>query len=359
MIELEHQFTSDGLNFEASTYYHALITEILLWTYILLISKKKHIYEEYLEKIQKKLIVAKEFVKRVMRDDGSLFQIGDNDGGSFIVYKNYGDTQDKSFIIELFDHISYKKESEILKSFSMKKVNIKEEINSFFDNYYGILHTHEKYKLFLRSGEKGQQGKGGHAHCDINSICIDIADKAFIVDPGTFTYTGNAQLRNLYRSSYLHNSILIKDEEQYEIRSETADDLFWLYGKVRIQRQILNSDHFIGFHDAYGVEHKRRIKCSESNIEITDELPVRGFKYLLLHFSPDVDFIETFEHHIKIYFQDYEIFIKFPEDNIKIKEYDYSPTYSLKQNAKKLIYKTKADTIEWKIFINENTGTHR
>jgi uncharacterized protein YdhG (YjbR/CyaY superfamily) len=79
---------------------------------------------------------------------------------------------------------------------------------------------------------------------------------------------------------------------------------------------------------------------------------------LLLHFSPQVDFIDHLGATVKIYFYDHEILIKFPDDNIKIREYEYSASYGMKQKAKKIIYSTTSRNIEWKIFIYENPRTH-
>ncbi len=49
----------------------------------------------------------------------------------------------------------------------------------------------------------------GHAHADALAIEVAALGATVLVDPGTFTYTGSAELRDLFRSTAMHNTLTI------------------------------------------------------------------------------------------------------------------------------------------------------
>jgi hypothetical protein len=68
--------------------------------------------------------------------------------------------------------------------------------------------------LLVSCGTVGTGGQGNHKHNDLLSFELYAGDKAFIVDPGTYLYTSNADWRNLFRSTRYHNTIVIDGQEQ-------------------------------------------------------------------------------------------------------------------------------------------------
>lgn len=94
ITEMGYQFNSDGTNFEGSTSYHRLATEIMLYCSMLCLTLpkekqavlKEHYLNEFLfpdwywERLKKTV----EFTRNIMKPSGEIPQIGDNDSGRFL-----------------------------------------------------------------------------------------------------------------------------------------------------------------------------------------------------------------------------------------------------------------------------------
>ena len=55
---------------------------------------------------------------------------------------------------------------------------------------------------------------GGHAHADALSVILTLAGRPLLVDPGTATYTMDPKTRDRFRSSAMHNTLVIDGRSQ-------------------------------------------------------------------------------------------------------------------------------------------------
>src|SRR6267378_549061 len=53
-----------------------------------------------------------------------------------------------------------------------------------------------------------------HPHADALAIEYAVEGKAWLIDPGTFTYTGDADLRDQFRSTKAHNTVTVDGQPQ-------------------------------------------------------------------------------------------------------------------------------------------------
>jgi hypothetical protein len=55
---------------------------------------------------------------------------------------------------------------------------------------------------------------GGHAHADALSVVLTVANRPFLIDPGTATYTMDRAARDRFRSSPMHNTVIVDGRTQ-------------------------------------------------------------------------------------------------------------------------------------------------
>lgn len=82
LAEAVLQFWSDGSNFEGSTAYHRLSSEMLLWAVALIVGRFGA--EAVPLAVRERLERAGEFAVDICRPDGHVVQFGDNDSGRFL-----------------------------------------------------------------------------------------------------------------------------------------------------------------------------------------------------------------------------------------------------------------------------------
>ena len=130
----------------------------------------------------------------------------------------------------------------------------------------------------------GPGGHGGHGHLDTLSLVLWAGGQPLLVDPGTFTYTGDLEWRRAFRGTAAHNTLRVDGAEQAEMTGPwTLDNRCqptlhrWL---VEDERVLFDGSHS-GFERLPGrPRHRRQI------------LLVRGRGWLI------VDLIEGRGRHV-------------------------------------------------------------
>jgi len=105
----------------------------------------------------------------------------------------------------------------------------------------------------------------GHKHNSRLSFELFANDKSFIIDPGAYIYTADKEMRNLFRSTRYHNTVMVDGEEQNRFDN---DELFSmeLDAAVMVNRWLVaeNHDFLDAEHHGYvrlknPVVHRRQI----------------------------------------------------------------------------------------------------
>jgi len=315
--EIINQTYESGWQYESSTSYHRLVTEMFLYSY--LFGKAFNIFfsNKYVNRLKKMLDV----LSIVSKPGGAIPQIGDNDSGRFLVFnfdKNYDDL-DVGYLM----NTAVKQEGLLTENhFSFPYI---------YDDAGRFIWKNENLYMILVAGPKGQGGNGGHAHNDILSYELNVDGYDIIVDPGTFVYTGNPKERNYFRSVKNHNTLCWKDLEPCSLH----EGLFTLREKGKLKVDSITDSKsittIVGFYE-YGERfHKRSISVDAIDriITVDDECS---------HLEAMINF--NISPGRKINQKDSEIFI----DSIRIK-FDgissfsvepsyYSPAYGKKQDSK-------------------------
>lgn len=152
------------------------------------------------------------------------------------------------------------------------------------------------YALLFDCGQIGPSYMGGHAHCDCLSFALSKGGKALFTNSGTYQYQG--RLRQFFRSTMAHNTVMIDEREQAE-----------LWGEHRAARRISEIRHKAGeqmvagsFQSFCGDRFKRSIRLEEDFLEITDFIAAkdrqRHCARQFFHIDADYHYIRDKEQQI-------------------------------------------------------------
>ncbi|CAH7385427.1 hypothetical protein VCHA37P191_60168 [Vibrio chagasii] len=241
--ELRKQFHDDGSNFEGSTHYHFLSTEMIFW--LKMLSRELSSCECLNTTLDKALSVC----HVLLRSDGTIPLVGDCDSG--IVTNLYvffspdqGNDNDKREALDDYysrfcffsrnyqvqtcgriSNITINKDSN--NDISIFEYNRKTKLSKTIDLsdyrvfYYSglslVVFDSSTVQITFKVGSLGQEGRGGHDHNDQLSMTIWSYELGTILhDPGTFTYSQfNIKYPDLRRSKY-HNSHIDFRQEEFD-----------------------------------------------------------------------------------------------------------------------------------------------
>lgn len=280
--EMKKEINDDGTDYEASTSYHKLVTEIFLLSAIL--CNKNYIYfsKKYMQRLEKMC----EFIMNITKPNGLSPIIGDADDGRLLIISNYGNWNRRDFrhILavagEYFNRDDFRyigkdyKEDVLWIMGSFKEIENKPILSSkaYEMGGYYILRNKRIYCI-IRCGELSCRGYGGHSHNDQLSIELNVDGEDFIIDPGTYVYTSDYKMRNTFRSTKYHNTLSIGKLEQncfYQY------DLFYMREETFSECKSFCEDRFCGQHYGYvnkcGVVHERTVEIDQDSVIIKDYL---------------------------------------------------------------------------------------
>jgi len=324
--EMLKQVYPDGTDFEASTCYHRLVLEIFFypvwWEVVHHRRFNGENYREVAEEIFDKAFVDRLYkmfdaVLYLLKPNGRMPQIGDNDNGQFV--KLYSrEVLDMRYLLALGAVFFREPKFKVKEFFQMEEDTAEVEIlygekgleiwdsldwnelaniksRAFADSGWYVMRNDKDY-VIVSCGPNGQNGNGGHAHNDKLSfeLCVDGRD--IIVDPGTYVYTSDPEWRNKFRSTAYHNTVMVDREEQNRFYSQKLFGLLGCLGcnkaKCLKWEEGHDEDVFVGEHHwRTGVKgpiiHRRQIrfKKKERQLEVNDRLKGKGKHYLEWNFQ--------------------------------------------------------------------------
>ncbi len=353
--EIFKQFRNDGTNFESSTYYHAFVTEMLLYPYVFSRIKGGITFSPaFEERLKKACFVIREITTPAQR----IPQIGDTDSGKFLCFDSR-DILDYTHIIThaavLFPdfhlpenlhpspevHLFYDKEH--ITSAIMRRQSAEASLISFNEGGLHIYRDPNMYFIFYATPQ-GTDGIGNHNHNDKLSFILFVYGQEIVTDPGTYVYTPYPKWRNTFRSTRYHNTVMVNKEEQCRFVDWS---LFYTVNDAEVSSKAENKKNLIlfkGKHTGYkriGIIHERTVKLSpgDMRLEIEDSLtPVEESKNpkiaasIFLHLHPAVQ-AEQHGSEINLYCNHVLSRVEVHCKNVKIIQSWHSPEYGLKESS--------------------------
>ena len=224
---LSVQLRPDGVYFEQSSYYHRYTTDFYLHFRILSqLNNETPPPEEKLRQLLDHLLY-------ITRPDGTSPLFGDDDGGRLVMLER---RQPNDFRAALstgavlfragdYKYVAGEVAEETLwllgpdgvHAFAALAAHEPEQTSmAFSDSGYYVMRdgwdSQANYLLF----DCGPHGAliNAHSHADCLSFELAVNGSLMLQDPGTFTYTGSSELRNLFRGSSSHNALTLDGEPQ-------------------------------------------------------------------------------------------------------------------------------------------------
>jgi uncharacterized heparinase superfamily protein len=221
--EMERQVFPDGVDFEASVPYHRLVTELFLWPALYrraVMQPSDRAYDERLASMAR-------FVMAYSRPDGTVPLWGDADDARALPF-GIQDINDHRYLPALVgayldDPSFYGDAGRCLAEVywvhgpsAARKIPANSPTvrrsTSFPDGGFYVLQTANDH-VFIDCGPLGLAGRGGHGHNDCLSFEAVLDGVPIVTDCGAYLYTADFAARNLFRSTAMHNTPRVDEQE--------------------------------------------------------------------------------------------------------------------------------------------------
>lgn len=288
--EMFRQVYEDGGDYEASFSYHLLVTQMFASAYQLMLADK------YVptSRFTARLALMFRYLSALADENGRIPHVGDSDDGRVELL-----TSDLKQMV----NVPREERDSLLVPGYVGLGNALFNTNSAGDSseaaWYG-LSAHEatepadRVSIFSSSGvavsrnedshvvfcaiPNGIGGGGSHTHNDKLSAVIRIRGYELFCDSGTFWYTRNTVMRNRYRSTSAHNTVMIDGTEQNEIKT-SPQFAFSIANHAKVDPiKIVESAQEIRLSSAHsgynrlGLQHRRSLRISSQRIVVEDTL---------------------------------------------------------------------------------------
>ena len=301
-IEIMRQVYDDGGDYEASTGYQVLVTQLFTTSLLLMLAEGVTPKPDFAERLRMMF----RFLNTVASTSGELPHLGDcDDGRTELLVDDLQQmilcplTERNSLRVprllglgqRLFcegsgdgdDAAWYGLTGTSRVSRAGRKVNPRSAsaVEVLPKSGIGIL-RHRSAELLFFAVPNGIAGKGSHTHNDKLSFVLRVAGKEVLCDSGTGCYTRDIRTRNRFRSTAAHNTLLIDGLEQNRI-DEGPAGLFILGNEADvtpIASGKVSSGRFLrASHAGYrllGLAHIRTIRVMDEEPALVIEDEIQG-----------------------------------------------------------------------------------
>ncbi|HTH17759.1 MAG TPA: heparinase II/III family protein [Magnetospirillum sp.] len=327
--EFPRQFGADGANFEASTAYHRLSAEMVLYTTALILGLPEErrtafaaynhclwrrkpalkpapmVWPPFSPGAMERLARAVRFAVDVTKPSGEMVQVGDNDSGRFVILTPGMPELDPCHLVAaargLFDlDLTAPAEAEVETAIvdmlaggtrsavpteptrmvsggadegiasRVTRIMIRSDALAgmkplAYPDFGLFIWRNARAFVSVRCGPIGQNGNGGHAHNDQLAVEIEIDGVAWTRDPGTFVYTSDLAARNAYRSASAHVVPRHGADEPARMLAP-----FKLENRAQARALTFGDSEFLGGHYGFGEPVWRRVCFGEGGLVIED-----------------------------------------------------------------------------------------
>jgi len=230
--EIKRQIYPDGGGLEQTLWYHVFVLDLLG-----LVIK---LYEHYAIKIDDEIVIlynkGRQFLNTFSLSLEELPNIGDSDSG---------------YALSKYLNIIW---TECL---------CNEGLTTFNESGYSVFNKSETHQhLVFDHGTLGMAPSYGHGHADALSVILRYGNDDVLIDPGTYTYTGDPEWRKYFRSSRAHNTVVINGLDQSRQESSFSWSKPYVSKLIEIDQATGDIVRLLAYHDGYkelGIRHWRGV----------------------------------------------------------------------------------------------------
>jgi len=232
--EVIKQFSSDGVNTEQAICYHKFSFEFLLAAML----AGENNGDGFSRKFKTRMQSAIEFVAAMMDCAGKVPAIGDSDDGKVFEFTDGSDVSGyesmlRAGSIVLHSAVASAKLRLLGRAQTPESLWFKvppsleppsqpiEEVDlptKFPVGGYFILgkdlHRATELRVTMDVGPMGSNKIAGHGHADALAVLMSMAGQDYLVDPGTYCYNAAPAMRQYFRGTSAHNTVLIDRLDQ-------------------------------------------------------------------------------------------------------------------------------------------------
>jgi glycosyltransferase involved in cell wall biosynthesis len=263
---IDHQIRPDGGHAELSAHYHRYSTDF----YLLATIEARVTGDSAAIAFEEAALRQARFLRAITDDHGRLPLLGDDDGGQLlpICGREPSDCRDTlaSAALVLGEPalaVSGAPEETVwlcgtLPSELEGATPAGWPSTALTESGYYVSRSPSGDHLLFDAGPHGFLN-GGHAHADALSIVLTVAGRPFLVDAGTATYTMDPAARDRFRSTAMHNTIVLNGRPQ----SEPSGPFHWASrtdSTLLVWKSERGFDYVEASHDGYlPVVHARAV----------------------------------------------------------------------------------------------------
>ncbi|MDP3148848.1 MAG: heparinase II/III-family protein [Ignavibacteria bacterium] len=366
--EIRRQVFDDGVSFEQSVQLHPFNTELFLLAKYFLERKGKNVSNEFNRRLHEMFVALIQY-KRTANQSGEdvvLPNIGDAFTSSILDFSS-GDQS--KYIDQLLSIGSYLFSDEKLKlpeisgtkyllflfgteaAKSFQSMKSHAERSSSFGLTKGghyFFRTKET-DMFIRASGIGKSGSGAPGHNDTFTFELLYKNKLFFVDPGTYSFYADKDLRNKLRSVFSHNTFSIDNTQLadfsglFNIKEDLTKPKI-IEWQTDNEEDILVAQHFAyvrlpdpvickrGF---YFLKEKKKIKIKD---EFLGGKKHKIVSHLHLHHEVEIEKKEPNKYLLKNGDAKLQISLHCSSENFEtyLQDSVYSPGYRVLHHAKKI-----------------------
>lgn len=222
--EIVRQVHPDGVDFEQSTAYHRLVTEMFLTGFLLVRMSGSEVSAAAWTRLERMC----DYIAAYTKPDGRAPLLGDADDGRMHKLAPRA-INDHRYLLstgaclfasphladaagQCWEETWWLLGGSAANGFTSLPHNEPRLSQAFPDGGIYILRAPGAHAI-VDCAEVGMDGRGGHGHNDVLSFELSLAGTPVITDCGSFVYTADPAERDRFRSTAYHNGVQVEDEE--------------------------------------------------------------------------------------------------------------------------------------------------